>query len=143
MKRLQISEAWARRSLPDADDLRWASDALVEGEPDPAPQRPSDVRVVCLFDVPLVCNDGRRVDRRIIAAIEAALDDRYGGCNVRDGVRRGRWHGAEEPVLRIEVAVSAAQVGEVRRLAIAMGCRLQQEAVYFVADGVAEIIPLR
>jgi hypothetical protein len=95
---------------------------------------------------------GRVIERDVLLDIIDDLNRRFSGHTLLgrlkvddDGVDDpgGGWGSQVEPSVRIEVSVPPERVDEVRRYVKALGERLGQEAMYFIAfPPCAEIIPI-
>lgn len=103
---------------------------------DPEPRHP------CIVQIPLVYNDGREVEPETMLEIKQVFDRQFNGYTVI-GEMEGSWHGQVETSVRIEVGVPSDRLDQFRELVIAIGERLDQEAMYIdVPPPTAEILPI-
>lgn len=84
----------------------------------------------CVLQLPLVYNDGRKVARSLVESVMSELDQRFNGCTLL-GRCVGYWRGQQEPSVRIEVAVAADRVPELKSFVRRVGELLGQECIYF------------
>jgi hypothetical protein len=96
----------------------------------------------CVFNVPLVHNNGTPVISEIGRWLRQSLDRQFGGYT-EIGNRAGSWKGNPEDHQWIVVLVIKEDVPKLREIVIELGRRTKQEAMYF-EEGLptVEIIPI-
>ena len=89
--------------------------------------------------IPTVRNDGSRISRTERDDILRGLWQAFGGCTVENCI--GHWISPdtgrhfEERNLKVTVACDADRIDEARQAVLAIGRRLDQEAMYFEVHG--------